>query len=211
MSIDLIAIATILGIHFLAVASPGPDFLLVLKNSLAGSKKYGIMTSFGIAVGIIVHVVYCLLGIAIVISQSILLFNIIKILGGAYLIYLGIKCLKSKKTYTKSLISKEQFIPKTNLKEAFKEGFITNALNPKATIFFLSVFTMIITPETSMATKLIASAGMVINTFLWFGLVSLVFTQPKIQLWFAQWKHRIDQMFGVMLLALGLKVILSKS
>lgn len=207
MSIDPIVIATILGIHLLAVASPGPDFLLVLKNSLAGSKKYGLVTASGLAAGTIVHVIYCLLGIAIVISQSIVLFNIIKVLGGAYLIYLGIKCLKSKKSRSDTLLLDKNFAQKTNLVEAFREGFITNALNPKATMFFLSVFTMVITPETTIATKIIASAGMIINTFIWFALVSLVFTQPRIQAWFANWKHRIDQTFGVMLCALGLKVV----
>ncbi len=85
---ELLLIATI---HILGAASPGPDLALVLKNSLESGRKAGIYSALGIALGIAVHVSYSVLGLAVLISKSILLFNIIKLIGAAYLIYIGSK------------------------------------------------------------------------------------------------------------------------
>lgn len=88
---NLALIGTVTLVHLLAVMSPGPDFIMVMKNALTYSRKAGIWTAIGIATGISVHVFYSLAGLAFIIAQSILLFNTFKLLGAAYLIYLGIK------------------------------------------------------------------------------------------------------------------------
>ena len=84
-------------LHLLAVMSPGPDFVLMSKNSLVYSRKTGVATSLGLALGIVVHIIYSLVGIGLIISKSIILFSTIKILGAGYLIYIGLKSLKSKR------------------------------------------------------------------------------------------------------------------
>ena len=78
------------GAHLLAVMSPGPDFALVLKMSMVNGRHAAIMGSLGVAMGILVHVLYSLVGIALIVSQSIVLFNAIKLLGAAYLIWIGV-------------------------------------------------------------------------------------------------------------------------
>lgn len=80
----------------MAVISPGPDFILCARNSLTYSRKVGVWTAFGFSLGIALHMVYCIAGIAVIISQSILLFNIIKWIGAIYLIYIGIQSFKSR-------------------------------------------------------------------------------------------------------------------
>src|SRR5438874_2029674 len=87
---------TVAVIHLLAVMSPGPDFAMVTRNSLLYSRKSGIYTSLGMSLGIMVHVTYCLLGIALIVSRSIVIFSIIKYVGAAYLMYIGYKSLRAK-------------------------------------------------------------------------------------------------------------------
>jgi len=83
-------------VHLMAVMSPGPDLVICIKNTLKYSRSIGIWTALGFACGVLVHISYCLLGIAFLISQSILLFSIVKLIGAAYLIFLGVKALFSK-------------------------------------------------------------------------------------------------------------------
>lgn len=96
MTIFLAQFLTVALVHFLAVVSPGPDFAMVTRNSIIYSRKTGIYTSIGIAVGILVHVAYSLLGIGFIIAKSIVLFNIIKFIGAGYLIYIGYKSFRAK-------------------------------------------------------------------------------------------------------------------
>ena len=92
----LSAIFTVALIHLLAVMSPGPDFIMLTRNTITYSRKAGIYTALGLGCGILVHVIYSLVGIGLIISQSIVLFSGIKFIGAAYLIYLGYKSLTSK-------------------------------------------------------------------------------------------------------------------
>ncbi len=87
---------TIASLHPLAVMSPGPDFVLISRNSLVYSRKTGVYTALGLALGVLVHITYSLVGIAIIISKSIIIFSTIKLLGAGYLIYIGYKSLKAK-------------------------------------------------------------------------------------------------------------------
>lgn len=86
----------VVAITFFAVISPGPDFAMVSRNSLLLSRRSGVLTALGIGAGVCVHVTYTLLGVGLLIQQSLWLFNLIKLAGAAYLIFLGIKMLRAK-------------------------------------------------------------------------------------------------------------------
>lgn len=197
------------GIHILAVMSPGPDFAMVLRNSLVYSRRVGILAAVGLGLGILLHVTYSLLGIGLIISQSIVLFNIIKLLGAGYLIYIGIKSLFAKK---------ETPVPSGDtLKESKKDisnvaairlGFLTNALNPKATLFFLALFTQVINPETATFVKVLYGLEMSVATFAWFAVVALLLTHRRINQAFSGIKHYLEKVFGAILIGLGIKVAL---
>ena len=194
------------GIHWLSVMSPGPDFAMVMRNSLVYSRRTGVLAAAGLACGIMVHVTYSLLGIGLIISRSIVLFNAIKWLGALYLIYIGIKSLRAKE-----VVDSEKFVHhKKDLApiEAIKMGFLTNVLNPKATLFFLALFTTVIGPDSSLAIKAVYGLEMVIATFVWFSFVAVILSHNKISQLVASSKHRIEQVFGVLLVAIGLKVAL---
>jgi RhtB (resistance to homoserine/threonine) family protein len=198
------------GIHWLAVMSPGPDFAMVVRNSLVYSRRTGILAAVGLGLGILLHVTYSLLGIGFIISQSVLLFNAIKLIGAGYLIYIGVKSLMTKKTVRMAETEQEIEESKKDLSafSAIRLGFLTNALNPKATLFFLALFTQVINPNTPLAIKMIYGAEMSIATFIWFSTVALVLTQKHISRMFARIKHHFERIFGVILIALGLKVAL---
>ncbi|WP_371921247.1 LysE family translocator, partial [Pseudomonas sp. HMWF006] len=141
---------TVALIHLLAVASPGPDFAVVVRESVTHGRRAGTWTALGVGTAIFLHVGYSLLGIGLIVSQSIMLFNALKWAAAAYLLYIGFKALRAQpaKTVTDDL-HKEAGV--RTARGAFTSGFVTNGLNPKATLFFLSLFTVVINPHTPLA------------------------------------------------------------
>jgi len=204
----LAMIGTVTAIHALAVISPGPDFIMVIRNSLVYSRRIGIWTSVGFGLGIAVHITYSLAGLAIIISQSILLFNVIKFFGAGYLIYIGIRSILSKKSNVN--LEKEETKKEITPLNAVRIGFLTNVLNPKATLFFLSLFTFVITPNTPGIILAIVSAIMIINTMIWFSIVSIFISQKNIRKIFEKFEGIFNKTFGVLLVTLGLKIALTK-
>lgn len=202
----IVLIGTVTLIHLLAVISPGPDFVIAVRNSLTYSRRIGVWTAVGFGAGIAVHITYSLFGLAFIISQSIVLFNVIKFLGALYLIYIGYKSLTVKSS--KIDVGEKKTEDSITHFAALKIGFLTNVLNPKATLFFLSLFTFVISPETPTAVLLIASGIMVLNTTLWFTFVAFVMTQKHIRALFGKFQNIFNKSLGVMLIALGIKVAL---
>lgn len=200
---------TVVVISLMGVMSPGPDFVVCLKNTLKYSRAAGIWTALGFACGTLVHVTYCILGLALIISQSILLFNIIKWIGAAYLIYIGVKALFSKSSEKMNLDIKKSNQTLSSL-EAWESGFFTNVLNPKATIFFLGVFSVVIPPETSTALLLAVGGLIFLMTFSWFSFVATVMTLPPVRKQFLKIEKAVDKVFGGVLILLGIKVATAK-
>lgn len=201
-------IGTVVAVHLLAVISPGPDFLIVVRNSLAYSRKTGIWTAIGIGSGISVHMLYSLAGLALLISKSILIFNAIKLAGAAYLVYVGIRSLFSKSGALE--VGEQGKRADISAAAAFRMGFLTNVLNPKATLFFLSLFTMVIAPETPKPLLMLLGAILIVDTGLWFCLVAVFMTQQRVRGAFARFQGAFNKGLGGLLVALGVKVALTQ-
>lgn len=203
--IDFKLISIALFSHALAVISPGPDFVLALKNSLTYSRKIGIFTAIGFGLGIGVHVLYSLLGLALLIKESILIFNLIKYFGALYLIYIGVNSFMEKD----HSIQLENQIVKKEISEfkALSMGFLTNVLNPKASLFFLSLFTYIIQSQPSHITLGIISLSMMLNTAIWFSLVAIFFNIPVVQKQYINSKQKINKVLGVILIIIAFLII----
>ncbi len=200
---------TVIAVHLLAVASPGPDFAMVLRQSLVAGRKAAIWTSIGIGSGILVHVVYTILGLGLIISQSIQLFNLIKLVGAAYLVYIGWKSLRAvpnQDTVLENAVSQETY----PVSRALRIGFLTNALNPKATLFFLSLFSVIIKPETPPLVQAGYGFYMSVATAIWFCGLSLVLTQQRVRQGFSRFGHWAERAMGGVLIALGIKLALTE-
>lgn len=201
-------IGTVALVHLLAAMSPGPDFIMAVRNSLTYSRKTGIWTAVGFGLGIGVHISYCVAGLAVIISKSILVFSTIKLFGAGYLIYIGLKSFFSKSSHIE--IKQEETKEDISSLSAVKMGFLTNVLNPKVTLFFLGLFTLVISPDVPKSVLLVASAIMMINTVLWFSLVALFFTQKRVRSVFERFQNTFSKLFGGLLILLGLKVALLK-
>ncbi|HEY8192018.1 MAG TPA: LysE family transporter, partial [Alphaproteobacteria bacterium] len=192
-----------------ALVSPGPDFLIVLRNALGYSARAGIYTAAGIAAGLLVHMAYCIAGIGLVISQSIVLFNIIKWVGAGYLVYVGIGALRSKGAGLQDMAMNDA-APVKSGRQAFFNGVVTNVFNPKATLFFLALFTQMIGPGTPFADQAILATAFVLTAFLWFSLVAAVMGIPRIRAGYARASKWIDRVFGAFFIALGAKLMLTR-
>jgi len=199
---------TVAIIHLLAVMSPGPDFLMVSRSALLYSRKLGLYSALGLAIGILFHVTYSLIGIGVLIANSVLLFSIVKYLGAAYLVYIGYKSLRARKADTTEIDDKTKQRSLSRM-QAVRLGFFTNVLNPKASLFFLAIFSQVINPATPILIQVAYGLEMAVVTFMWFGVVAVVLSYHKIRLRFAAVQHRVERVFGVLLIALGVKVAVS--
>lgn len=196
-------------VHLLAVMSPGPDFVMVTRNSLVYSRRTGVYSAVGLGFGILVHVIYSLVGIGLLISQSVVLFNIIKFIGAAYLIYIGYKSLTSKSS--KLQLDTEEHKKDISPLKAMQIGFLTNVLNPKATLFFLSLFTLVISPETPLGVKIFMGIEMAVVTALWFAFVAFLISNHHVKSRLQKIQQKAEKFIGFVLIGLGIKVALTSA
>lgn len=200
---------TVALVHLLAVASPGPDFAVVVRESVAQGRRAGSWTALGVGCGIFVHVAYSLLGIGLIVSQSIVLFNLFKWLAAAYLVYLGWRALRARPMSLEAIDGTNAPVARSAWR-AFVIGFVTNGLNPKATLFFLSLFTVVISPDTPLLVQ--AGYGLYLAgaTALWFLLVAWLFSRGRVRAGFARIGHWFDRLTGAVLIGLGARLALSE-
>ena len=199
----------ITSIHLLAAASPGPDFILVSQQTLSNGKKAGLLCSVGIALGLSIHILYSAFGLAAIIANSASLLWVIKVLGGGYLIYLGWQGLKAK-----AAIPDELKLPVAKVQSAKKMigmGFLCNALNPKAPIYFVSLFTLVLSADMPIYQIAIYGVWIMILQFAWFSLIVTLLSRPTINKKFKQCGHWIDRVLGGAMVALGIKLMITRS
>ncbi|EPG7576695.1 LysE family translocator [Providencia huaxiensis] len=197
---EIIAVATI---TILAVISPGPDFAMVTRNSYTYGIKTGLLCALGIAIGVQVHVFYTVFGITLVILSSPTLFLIVKLIGVFYLVYIGFKSLTNK---VKISSDKTDSQPLSAL-NAFKNGFLTNALNPKTMFFVVSVYSQVISTQNSIWLNL--SYGLFISFahWLWFSLIAIFFATPVVRNKILNYQFIMDRTIGALLILLGLSLL----
>ncbi|MBV9863965.1 MAG: LysE family transporter [Abitibacteriaceae bacterium] len=203
---EFLAIA---GVHLLAVASPGPDFAMVVRQSIAYGRPTALWTSVGIGLGILMHTTYSLLGIGLLIAHSLAAFTVVKILGALYLAYIGYKSLQAKAPEVVTASPEDIHILPTS-KQALWTGFLTNALNPKATLFFLALFSVVISPATPTLIKAAYGLWMAVMTAVWFCGVSLLFSQPRVRQAFGRFGHWAERVMGAVLIAFGVRLALAR-
>nr|WP_275660361.1 LysE family translocator [Shewanella sp. Isolate13] len=189
----------------LIVISPGADFILVLRNSLNKSRKAGCYTAVGISLAIGIHIGYSLLGIGYLVSHNQWLFNFIRYAGAMYLIYLGIKGLLTKPVALNLLSETAAF---DNPFRYLVEGFLCNVLNPKTMLFFLSIFSQVISPSSTNNSALLYGGYIMFLHLLWFVLVALLFTSKPLQTALMKSQKKLNQLCGVALIGFGVALVL---
>ncbi|MBQ34847.1 MAG: LysE family translocator [Candidatus Latescibacteria bacterium] len=195
-------ILVILGVTFFAMVTPGPDMVIVLRNTIVGGRLAGLHTSLGVLAGNLVHISYCVIGIGWLISQSILAFTTLKYAGAAYLIYLGITSFRSGSTQP------DTPAPETRggNRAWLAQGFLNNIFNQKGTLFYLGVFTTVITPETSArATSVLVLCMLLVSASFWLFFVYTL-DRPIIRELIERFQKTVNRILGALLIALGARV-----
>ncbi|WP_076420136.1 LysE family translocator [Colwellia sp. UCD-KL20] len=187
-------------ITILAVISPGADFALVTRNSYLYGRKAGLLTTLGIGLGVQVHVFYTMIGVGILITAQPSLFVILKGFGAAYLIYVGYQTFFSKPVETNNLKASSSMITSF---ESIRLGFFTNALNPKTTLFVLSTYSQIVSPNTPLLQQYSYGVFMTIAHWAWFTMVCMFFSTPLLRQKMLNHQQPINQVIGFALAALG--------
>ncbi|WP_350588009.1 LysE family transporter [Psychrobacter sp. 78a-MNA-CIBAN-0178] len=220
----------ITGVHLLAAASPGPDFVLVSQQTLSKGRRTGLICSLGITLGLGIHVVYSVLGLATVIAHSQPLLTAIKWLGGGYLIYLGWQGIQAKPKKPLDLAASENVgIDTSNTKSTeqtplpstkkpsinsdstfaiLRRGFFCNVFNPKAPVYFVAIFTLVLSPNIPLWQLSIYGVWMMVLQMAWFSTVVMLLSIPAIHRRFQRFEHWIDRVLGTAMIVLGLNLIL---
>ncbi|WP_175837647.1 LysE family translocator [Burkholderia anthina] len=193
-------------ITLLAVISPGPDFAMVTRNSLMLSRRSGLLTAWGIGLGVTIHVSYTLLGVGLLIRQSLWLFNAVKLVGAIYLIYLGAKMLAARPADGRPAT---QAVPLSDL-AALRTGFLTNVLNPKTTVFIVSLFMQAVRPDTPLAIQIGYGLFIALAHAGWFSLVAVCFSADAVRDHLLSLRHWIDRTFGVLLVGFGVTLAIAR-
>ena len=194
--------------HLLAVASPGPDFAIILRYAVRYGRQTAIWASLGIGTGILLHITYSLVGIGLLIKTTPWLFQALTVVAAGYLIYLGQGAIRAKAPATVAG-EEEASSDQPRRRAAFLAGFITNGLNPKATLFFLSLFAVIISPVTPLSYKVIYGLYMSLATAAWFCMLSAILTHTKIRGFLLLKGYWFDRAMGLLLLALAMHLLVS--
>ncbi len=200
---ELFLIATTIQI---ALMSPGPDFMVTLRQTINYGKKYAYFSSLGIGAAILVHVGYTLLGVGLILKNFPYFLDIVRILGALYLIYLGYGSFKSNSSKIK--IKKEKKLS-YSYKKSFFVGFITDLLNPKATLFFLSVFTAIVSVDTPMYIQGLYGLYCILANIFWYMFIANILSIKKNLDLFNKHQNIIEKVIGIVLVLLGIKLIFS--
>jgi threonine efflux protein len=191
-----------------ALASPGPDFIMITKVSLQSGRFAGICAALGFALGVVIHVGYVSLGLGALIAKSAILFTALKIIGAAYLFWLGYHGLRAKKREPGDIESADT--KRYSPSQAIWQGFLTNLLNPKATLFFLALFSQFVGAETEAFRLFLLGGTCVIMTFLWFTVVATGLTTKAVKTRFIRLSHWLDRVCGGLFIALGVRLVLTK-
>lgn len=201
---NLHIIATIAVVQALGVISPGPDFIMCVRNSLMYSRRTGVFTAIGFGLGVAVHVTYLVAGIAVIIARSLTVFAMIKYFGAAYLLYVGIRSIFARSFGVDMSPEKaKRDIPPLN---AVGIGFLTNISNPKATLFFLGLFTLVVRPGTPWPVLAAAGIIMVVETILWFSFVAFFLNQRHVRSLVDRFQGYFNLIFGILLILISLRI-----
>jgi len=198
---------------FLAVAAalaitPGADTLLVIKNSVRAGSRAGWATTWGILAGVMAHALLSALGLSVILAQSDRLFFVIKSLGAVYLVWLGGKALWQSSRPLPQADSPSISLPAA---AAFREGLLTNVLNPKVAIFYIAFLPQFISVDDPVLAKSVILAG-IHNGFSLIWLGGLVWALSRGQQWFQKQgvQKALARVSGTLLVGMGVKLFLTE-
>ena len=201
---------TVAAAHFLALLSPGPDFVLLTKSALQNRKSTAIGIAAGITMANALYIFLCLIGVGALIAKSIFLITAMKLAGGLFLAFLAYSALMAKKSDYKDLPGVESYrLAQTSFLNELATGFMSGILNPKNPLFYLSLFTLVLSNDVSLNFRILLGVWMTVIVFIWDAFIILVLSQNRVKSIFNRMAFYIDKLTGLLLGAFGLRLVYS--
>ena len=201
------ALAALFVVHLLVVASPGPAFLAVSRTAISSSRAAGVVAASGMATGALIWAIATLFGLHILFAKAPWLYDAMRLGGAAYLIYLGVGMLRS--AWRGERIASDGAVATTG-RRTFLRSLGVQLSNPKAAVFFGSIFVALLPAAPPLWVKGGALAILGVNEFGFYALVAVVLSTPRAQRIYGNAKRGLDALFGGFLTVLGLKLALSR-
>ena len=191
----------IASVHFLALLSPGPDFFLIMQASFRLPVRYCISICCGIAVANGLYLILAITGLSLI-SGIPFLAMAVKYLGAAYLLFVGVLLLRAP---MRGLEGKggSSYIHQKSYVRQFTLGFLSGILNPKNAIFYLAIFSVMVSAQTPLATRVLYGCWMALVVFVWDSFVVYIFSRKIIKNKLGEGLHYIEKVSGVVLVVLG--------
>ncbi|MBB5320303.1 LysE family translocator [Marinobacter oulmenensis] len=211
MSTALILFSTVAVAHFLALLSPGPDFVLVVKSAIRNDRSKAIGVAAGISTANALYIALCLIGVGTLLASSVPLMIFLKIIGGLFLMFLAIQALRAKRSaYAELSVENDQtqYGNASFIKE-FMTGFMSGILNPKNLLFYLSLFTVVLTNDVGLLFKIALGVWMTLVVFLWDAAIIFMLSANKARSRFAKAAYYIDKLTGAILGIVGFTIVKS--
>ncbi|MET5338924.1 threonine export protein RhtC [Serratia marcescens] len=205
----LMLFLTVALVHLIALMSPGPDFFFVSQTAASRSRREAMMGVVGISLGIVVWAGVALMGLHLILQKMAWLHQIIMVGGGIYLCWMGWQLLRSTRAQQAQPAAEAQVaLPKAG--RSFIRGFLTNLSNPKAVIYFGSVFSLFVGDSVGAGARWGLFLLIVAETFVWFSLVAVVFALPAMRRGYQRLAKWIDGVAGVLFTGFGLHLIFTR-
>lgn len=206
----LILFATVALVHLVALMSPGPDFFFVSQTAASRSRKEAMMGVLGITLGIVIWAGVALMGLHLLLAKMAWLHEIIMVGGGLYLLWMGWQLLRSARQRHKQPQSDAPAVELPKRGMSFLKGLLTNLSNPKAIIYFGSVFSLFVGNDVGAATRWGLFLLIITETFAWFALVAAIFALPWMREKYQRMAKWVDGMAGVLFAGFGIHLIISR-
>lgn len=206
MIIDLTPFFKIFPVFAISLISPGPAFMMVSATSLARGRAAGLQSAAGIAAGDAIYASLSLWGLGLLFERAAWLVLGIKIIGGAYLCYLGMQMWRLSQ---QEAVAATQPVNTERVKNPFVQALLTGLTNPKAMAFFGSVFVLVLTPQTTVPTKIVLPLLCALAAFAWFAFVTTALSLPRVRSRYQHWRRVIDRVAGTVLMLFGLRLVMS--
>lgn len=206
------ALISIALIHLFALMSPGPDFFFVTQSAIRQSRSHALCAALGIALSILVWSICAVSGLHYLFQKMAWLQHVLMICGGLYLCYLGVQLLKSAfKPATENVSAQNETsnVLKSR-KKLLIQGFLTNMANPKALVYFSSVFALAINTDATLFQQSSLLGLVFIESLLWFALVAVLFSTSKINFYYQKFSQKIDGITGGIFISFGCLLILNR-
>jgi RhtB (resistance to homoserine/threonine) family protein len=199
----LALLLSLFGVDMLAAMTPGPNFIVVAQSAAQGSSRHGACVVAGILVANIAWCLAVVLGLSALLDLAPSLYQALKILGGAYLLYLGVSLWRTRPR------ASGEFAPvPLSAGQAFVRGLLTNLTNPKSLAYFGSVFVLFTGPQTPLEVKAAAIGIVLVDTVLCYGAVALLFSRRSMQRLYARLERPIDRLAGAVMILFGGRLLL---